>query len=184
MNALIKNLVTCLAIGVTTVTAQANTHSPEAVSTPDPLAQMRAEHVMISTGDYDGTMTWYQEKLGFEVYHEWKVPEFPGVRLAYLERNGFIIEVVYTEHAMQEKRAPKDLAEALGDRGFGHLAFLVTDVDAVAAELSKRGVQMVVPPTSFPDSGRRLIFIQDNNGNYIEFLTPLSAYPQVTGNEH
>jgi len=62
------------------------------------------------------------------------------------------------------------------------LAFLVADVDAVAAELEKRGVAMVVPPTSFPDAGRRLIFIQDNNGNYIEFLTPLSAYPDLSLN--
>ena len=30
---------------------------------PDPLSQMRAEHVMISTGDYAGTLAWYQEKL-------------------------------------------------------------------------------------------------------------------------
>ena len=44
----------------------------------------------------------------------------------------------------------------------------------VASTLIERGVEMVVPPTSFPDAGRRLIFIQDNNGNFIEFLTPLS----------
>lgn len=147
---------------------------------PDPLAQIRAEHVMISTANYDETIAWYTEKLGFEIVQEWTVPEFEGVQLAYIELNGFIIEVVSTPEAFQEEKIPGDLATALGDRGYGHLAFLAADVDAVAEELEARGVALIVPPTSFPDAGRRLIFIQDNNGNYIEFLTPLSAYGEDT----
>ena len=143
---------------------------------PDPLSQIRAEHVMISTANYDETIAWYTEKLGFQITQEWTVPEFEGVQLAYIELNGFVIEVVSTPEAFQEERIPGDLATALGDRGYGHLAFLAADVDAVAEELQARGVALVVPPTSFPDAGRRVIFIQDNNGNYIEFLTPLSAY--------
>ncbi len=143
---------------------------------PDPLAQIRAEHVMISTDDYDGTITWYQDKLGFSVQHEWTVPTFPGVKLAYLELNGFLIEVVETPEAFQAQQLPPDLGAALSDRGYGHLAFLTVDVDAVAAELLARGVDLVVPPTSFPESGRRLIFVRDNNGNYLEFLTPLTTY--------
>ena len=146
------------------------------VSNPDALSQIRAEHVMISTDSYSDTIAWYTEKLGFSVKHEWTVPEFPGVKLAYIELNGFLIEIVETPEKFQEKKVPADLGAALGDRGFGHLAFLTADVDAVAAELVKRGVKLVVPPTNFPDSGRRLIFIQDNNGNYVEFLTPLTAY--------
>ena len=147
---------------------------------PDPLAQIRAEHVMISTANYDETIEWYTEKLGFEIVQEWTVPEFEGVQLAYIELNGFVIEVVSTPEAFQEEAIPGDLATALGDRGYGHLAFLAADVDAVAKELEARGVALVVSPTSFPDAGRRLIFIQDNNGNYIEFLTPLSAYGDDT----
>lgn len=143
---------------------------------PNPLSQIRAEHIMISTANYDETIAWYTEKLGFQIVQEWTVPEFEGVQLAYIELNGFVIEVVSTPEAFQEEKIPGDLATALGDRGYGHLAFLAADVDAVAEELEARGVVLVVPPTSFPDAGRRLIFIQDNNGNYIEFLTPLSAY--------
>ncbi len=142
---------------------------------PDPLAQIRAEHVMISTGDYAGTLAWYRDKLGFQVKHEWSVPEFPGVHLAYIELNGFVIEVVGTPKAFQERKTPPDLETALSDRGFGHLAFLAADVDAVAEELRRRGVTAVQPPTSFPDAGRRVLFIRDNNGNFIEFVTPLSS---------
>lgn len=164
--------VALLLTAILGTTAFADTSVP----TPDPLSQMRAEHVMISTDDYDATMQWYQEKLGFKIKQEWAVPEFPGVQLAYIELNGFVIEVVETPTAFQEKKIPADLGASLSDRGYGHLAFLVADIDAVATELQRRGVKLVVPPTSFTDAGRRLIFIQDNNGNYIEFLTPLSAY--------
>lgn len=143
---------------------------------PDPLSQIRAEHVMISTGDYAGTIAWYRDKLGFAVKHEWTLPELPGIELAYIELNGFVIEIVGTPEAFQERKLPSSLGEALSDRGFGHLAFLAADVDAVAQELVERGVELDVPPTSFPDAGRRLIFVRDNNGNSIEFLTPLSAY--------
>ncbi|WP_420346870.1 VOC family protein [Pelagibius sp.] len=142
---------------------------------PNPLAQIRAEHVMISTGDYAGTLAWYREKLGFQVKHEWTVPDFPGVQLAYIELNGFVIEVVGTPKALQERKTPPDLEAALSDRGFGHLAFLAADVDAVAEELTRRGVEAALPPTSFPQAGRRVLFVQDNNGNFIEFVTPLSA---------
>lgn len=165
---------------VATVLAMATAAQAE-TPRPDPLSQIRAEHVMISTGDYAGTIAWYGEKLGFKVVHAWTVPEFPGVELAYVELNGFVIEIVGTPDAFQEKATPPDLATALSDRGFGHLAFLAADVDAVADELKRRGVEIVVPPTSFPDPGRRLIFIRDNNGNLIEFLTPLSAYGGGSG---
>ncbi|TRY31528.1 VOC family protein [Aliiglaciecola sp. M165] len=161
---------------ITTLAISANLAAKNVEHSPNPLSQMKAEHVMISTDNYDETIAWYQNVLDFSIRHEWTVPEFPGVRLAYVEKNDFIIEVVSTPAKFQNKKTPKDLGEALNERGFGHLAFLVADVDLVAAELVKRGVELVVPPTSFPDAGRRLIFIQDNNGNYIEFLTPLSAY--------
>lgn len=143
---------------------------------PDPLSQIRAEHVMISTGDYAGTIAWYRDKLGFAIKQEWTVPELPGIQLAYIELNGFVIEVVGTPDAFQERKLPGTLGESLSDRGFGHLAFLAADVDAVAQELVARGVELDVLPTSFPDAGRRLIFVRDNNGNSIEFLTPLSTY--------
>ena len=161
-----------LSIVAAALTGCANAAPPQ----PDPLAQIRAEHVMISTGAYEETISWYRDKLGFRVQQEWTVPEFPGVKLAYIELNGFVIEIVETPNEFQKSQIPSDLSVALSDRGFGHIAFLAADVDAVAAELSARGVELVVPPTSFPDSGRRLIFVKDNNGNYIEFLTPLSAY--------
>lgn len=148
----------------------------EASAAPDPLNQIRAEHVMISTDDFDATVNWYQSVLGFQVTHQWRVPELPGLKLGYMSRNGFVIEIVETPGKNRTPSRPASLAAALENRGFGHLAFLVADVDAVHASLVEKNVDVLVPPTSFPDAGRRLIFVFDNNGNLLEFLTPLDAY--------
>ena len=131
---------------------------------------------MISTADYQGTLTWYREKLGFEVVQEWTIPTMPGVEVAYIELNGFRIEVVGTPTELQGKRLPSDVFEALRDRGITHLAFLAPDVDLVAEELKKRGVDIEFPPTDISDADRRVLFVRDNNGIMIEFVTPLANY--------
>jgi methylmalonyl-CoA/ethylmalonyl-CoA epimerase len=65
----------------------------------------------------------------------------------------------------------------LPDRVFrstiGHFCFRVRDVDTVLAELNRRGVKTFVELGSYPDPGIRLCIVQDNNGNLIEFVTPL-----------
>nr|WP_240654767.1 VOC family protein [Croceicoccus ponticola] len=131
---------------------------------------------MISTADYAGTITWYREKLGFDIQREWTIPTLPGVQVAYIELNGFMIEVVGTPKELQHQRQPANVFEALDDRGIVHLAFLVPDVDAVARELAARGVPIELPPTDIPDAARRILFVRDNNGNMIEFVTPMADY--------
>ena len=148
---------------------------PASAAAPSALSQVKAEHLMVSTGDYEGTIAWYEDILGFETRVEWTVPEFPGVRLAYLELNGFLIEVVSTAEAMQDAQSPPDVAAHMSDRGFGHLSFITDDVDSVAEELRAKGITLDLEPTSFPIPGRRIIFLRDNNGNYIEFVTPLPS---------
>ncbi|MEM9566812.1 MAG: VOC family protein [Cyanobacteria bacterium P01_E01_bin.34] len=138
-----------------------------------PLSSMRAEHVMLATNDYKETLAWYQQNLGFRIKHEWTVSEFPDLELAYLEKNGFIIKVVASPQT-SDLEAPDDFAERLQQPGIGHFAFFVDDVDAAIASLEALGVQPVLPPTSFPDSGRRVAFFEDNNGHLIEFLEELS----------
>ncbi|MEM9534401.1 MAG: VOC family protein [Cyanobacteria bacterium P01_E01_bin.45] len=150
----------------------------------NPLSSMRAEHVMLATNDYNETLDWYQEQLGFRIKHEWTVSEFPDLELAYLEKNGFIIEVVASPQT-SDLKTPDDFAERLQQPGIGHFAFFVDDVDAAIASLEAQGIQPVLPPTSFPNSGRRVAFFEDNNGHLIEFLEelPPSDRQPYTGEE-
>ena len=147
-------------------------------STPkaNPLAMMRADHIMISTADYAGTLDWYNSVLGFEVVREWDIAGYPDVDVGYISANGFVIEVVGTKEPFQDEKVAPDVFTTMSDRGYVHMAFSSADVDAVAAELISRGVELELPPTNFDAAGVRLLFIRDNNGNLIEIVTPLSAY--------
>lgn len=138
------------------------------------LSDARAEHVMLGTGDYDATLAWWTGKLGFEIEVEWTVPDFPGMRLAYLAKNGFRLEVVGSPERFQRRATPAALGQHLTDSGFSHLAFRVADVDAAMAELAAKGVPAFFPPTSFPDVGRRVAFVRDDQGNVIEFAADLA----------
>lgn len=159
------------ALLITTIAAALLT-APAMATDTDPLASIKAEHAMVATNNYRETMDWYQKNLGFRIKHEWTVPEFPGLQLAYLEKNGYIIEVVASADTPNVV-IPENFADRFTTPGIGHIAFLVENVDAVADVLKAKKVSMPMAPTSFPNSGRRLIFIEDNNGHLIEFLEEL-----------
>ena len=53
------------------------------------------------------------------------------------------------------------------------LGFSVTDLDSTYAELRKRGVNFVIPPTDQPKEGIRLAVCLDPDGLTISFAEPL-----------
>jgi methylmalonyl-CoA/ethylmalonyl-CoA epimerase len=63
------------------------------------------------------------------------------------------------------------------------MAFKSADVDAVAAALIERGVELELPPTDFAVAGVRLLFIRDNNGNLIEIVSPLPTDTSLSTDE-
>ncbi|MDB4426695.1 VOC family protein [Porticoccaceae bacterium] len=171
-----KAIVVAMIISATTAGAFAKDLSQKDSSRiPNPLALMRADHIMISTADYQGTVDWYHNILGFEVVREWDIEGYAEVDVGYIAANGFMIEVVGTPEAFQAEEVAPDVFTAMSDRGYVHIAFRSADVDAVAAELVSRGVELELPPTDFDAAGVRLLFIRDNNGNLIEIVTPLSS---------
>ncbi len=184
LNTVKQKLLTALFMGAALATPAIAIQSQSAPFSSEPLSTMQAEHVMLTTSDYEETLTWYQDKLGFRIKHEWTVPEFTDLQLAYLEKNGFIIEVVASPDT-PNVQVPETFAERLQQPGVGHFAFLVEDVDAAIANLEAKGVEIVLSPTSFPNSGRRVAFFEDNNGNLIEFLEelPLGERQPYSGEE-
>lgn len=144
---------------------------------PLPLSVFVADHVAITTNDYQGTLDWYREHLDFAVTKTWEVDRFPGSRFAYIESNDFRIEVIATPEFYQDERVVETMGDAIIDRGISHLAFLVADVDAVHDYFREAGETILAPPLSSPESQSRLFFVQDNSGNVLEFLTPFEGYP-------
>jgi methylmalonyl-CoA/ethylmalonyl-CoA epimerase len=137
------------------------------------LSSMQIDHVCLNVPNYEETLQWYQEKLDAKVTREWTVEVFPDLKLAYLDVYGFRIEIIGSTQSQAGMPTASDFGEGLRTRSIGHFCFRVDDVDVVLAELNRRGVPTFVSLGSYPDAGVRLCFIQDNNGNLIEFVTPL-----------
>ncbi|MEO1236567.1 MAG: VOC family protein [Planctomycetota bacterium] len=143
----------------------------------DALASLRVDHVMVHAADYAVSLAWYRDKLGFRPVVEWTVDGLDGTALSYLERNGFLIELVGAPASEQTAALPRpaDFAEHFAQRGFTHLCFRVDDVDAALATMNRRGVPTFSEAIDFPALGVRVGFVQDPDGNVIEFKGPMAG---------
>lgn len=176
---------------VTTVFGQTSTPARSAskaapsatAESADPLASMRVDHLMVHARDFETSFAWYRDVLGFEPVVEWTVDGLEGTRLSYLRRGGFLIELVSAppSDATAQLPRPADFAGHFAQRGFTHLCFVVDDVDAVLAILETRGVPTFAGPIDFPPLGVRVGFIQDPDGNVIEFKGPMAGDSEVGG---
>lgn len=68
-----------------------------------------------------------------------------------------------------------NFGESLRTTGIGHFCFRVDDVDAALAAMNRRGVPTFVDAVDYPNVGRRVGFVKDNNGNIIEFAGSLKG---------
>ncbi|MEM9508987.1 MAG: VOC family protein [Cyanobacteria bacterium P01_E01_bin.35] len=139
------------------------------------LSSMRIDHVMISVPNYQETLQWYQEKLNATIEKEWTVDELPDLQLAYLDVNGFRIEVVGTTQSRSGMPNMSDFGEALRTTGVGHFCFKVDSVDDAISELNHKGVPTFIEAFDAPQVGVRVGFVKDNNGNIIEFSGAMNS---------
>lgn len=138
---------------------------------PTVLESMVVDHMEIGVDDFDTMMQWYQNVLGFEIEAVWDVSSI-GATLSYLKKNGFRIELV---KGGSGKRAapPEDFADHFNRKGFQHLCFTVSSVDAAIAEAEAKGARILSRGKTYDlegtPYGRRVGFIVDPEGNVIEF---------------
>ena len=116
-------------------------------------------HVAIIGTDYQRTREFYVDKLGFAVIRDTRRPEKGDCKLD-LRLNGLELEVFIKPDAPKRPSYP----EACGLR---HLAFRVTDVPAVVAELAEKG--MACEPIRTDDlTGEQMTFFFDPDGLPLE----------------
>ena len=117
-------------------------------------------HVAIICSDYSLSKKFYTDILGLEVIREVYRAERDSYKLDLAVNGSYVIELFSFPHPPARVSRP----EACGLR---HLAFSVTDLDAVVAELISKGV--VVEPVRVDDyTGRRFTFFADPDNLPIE----------------
>ena len=118
---------------------------------------MRLAHTMIRVKDLDAALAFYTGFLGLREVRRSAIGQEATLVFLTDERERYHLELTYN-HGRSEY--------ALGDQ-FGHLAFHVDDLEAVVAEVEKRGWWY---RRSRPEMKSRYIFVKDPSGYDIEIL--------------
>ena len=118
------------------------------------------DHVHLRTSDPEAMAKWFESTLGAEVIRSMQQGK-PRIDLKLGGANIFIAPV-----------APGDgvnTAPVTPYRGLDHFGLAVSSIDAVAAELKKKGVEFTREPTTVRP-GVRICFIRGPEGVSIELL--------------
>jgi len=132
------------------------------------------DHVGLAVPDLDEAIRFHTEVMGFRVLHR-EVNEEQGVEEAMIGTGD-----QGPENAQIQLLAPLNenstIAKFIGRKGPGiqQLAYRVTDVEAVCATLSERGVRLLYPEPKRGTSGSRINFChpKDTGGVLLELVEP------------
>jgi catechol 2,3-dioxygenase-like lactoylglutathione lyase family enzyme len=133
-------------------------------------------HIGLCVTDIAVSRRFYEDLLGFTHQRDLEVPDAPaskllrvpepvGMTAVYLERDGFILELL---HFDREGNAPQR-ERPFTEPGLTHLSFSVDDIAATCAQVAALGGEVLTDT----DMGGRAIMIRDPDGQLIELL-PMS----------
>jgi methylmalonyl-CoA/ethylmalonyl-CoA epimerase len=123
-------------------------------------------HGGVSVPDLDAAIAWWRSVLGFEVLERFPIPAIPA-DVAMLQNGPLHIELFQVPGAKSlpdERRQPDTDVYTHGNK---HVSFAVENVLEFAAELQRRGADIVWVKEMKHGAN---IFIRDNAGNLIEFV--------------
>ena len=131
-------------------------------------------HGGVSVPDLEAAIGWWRDVLGFELEQRLEIQAIPA-KIAFVRNGPLRIELFEVPGAVPASPDRREPNLDLRTHGNKHVAFAVADLDAVVAELERRGADIVFVMKH--DFGANA-FIRDNAGNLIEFLTaPREAGP-------
>jgi len=119
----------------------------------------RIDHVEIVPKDFERSLAFYTEVLGFTMDHRYPIDAPPLKEVAYLTLNDSAIELLRAE-------APVSRVERPGQVGYRLMAWEVDDMEATLRELAAKGITPSWGPKVRAAYARAEI--TDPDGNAIE----------------
>jgi lactoylglutathione lyase len=130
-------------------------------------------HVGLCVTDLDRSRRFYEDVFGFTHRNDLRVPDAATSRLlqvpapvgltaVYLERDGFVLELLHFEREGNDPRRARSFTEP----GLTHLSFSVGDVATTCATVAERGGEVLADT----DMGGRAIMVCDPDGQLLELL--------------
>ncbi len=136
-------------------------------------------HVGHCVSDVAVSRRFYEELLGFTHQRDLPVPDAPaskllrvpepvGMTAVYLERDGFVLELLHFERDGNAPQRERSFTEP----GLTHLSFSVDDIPATCARVAELGGEVLADT----DMGGVAVMIRDPDGQLVELL-PMSYRP-------
>ncbi len=133
-------------------------------------------HVGLCVTDLVRSRRFYEELLGFTHQRDLAVPDAPAAKLlrvaepvgmtaAYLERDGFVLELLHFDRDGNDPRRERSVTEP----GLTHLSFSVDDIAATCARVDELGGEVLADT----DMGGHAVMVRDPDGQLLELL-PMS----------
>jgi catechol 2,3-dioxygenase-like lactoylglutathione lyase family enzyme len=130
-------------------------------------SEPRPSSASIRTPDFDESVGWYRDKLGFRLLGS---QNLVAGRKAVLERSGFLLEISEADHILQQE--PESTA-SIQVTPVPVVSLLVPDVDREVRRLEAANVDILQPPQDDLDGTYRTAQIRDNGRHRIELREPL-----------
>jgi lactoylglutathione lyase len=130
-------------------------------------------HVGLCVTDLARSRRFYEDVLGFTHRNDMQVPDGAASRLLrvtapvgltafYLERPGFVLELLHFDREGNDRRRDRSFTEP----GLTHLSFSVADVAATCAQVAALGGEVLADT----DMGGHAILVRDPDGQLLELL--------------
>ncbi|GAA4335617.1 VOC family protein [Flaviaesturariibacter amylovorans] len=115
---------------------------------------------------------WYRDRLGFSTVREIDLPERDSLRIVFLKRDSFLLELVgkRTVFGIGSKVPGYDRFNDPRLAGFNKVSFRVPDIEAWERRLKAKGVLFHLPLIHDRNFGLRTFIIADPDGNLVQFV--------------
>jgi catechol 2,3-dioxygenase-like lactoylglutathione lyase family enzyme len=142
------------------------------------MSLLRLTHVGICVSDWERSLRFYRDVLGFQYVSELQVAGEPSntllqlddvdLRAIYLERDGFRIELLYyASPGHQGEARPRPMNQL----GLTHLSLRVDDLAATVEQLARQDVRVLEDRRiDVPEFGAAAVFVTDPDGTLIELV--------------
>lgn len=130
--------------------------------------------IAIVVNDIEKATEWYENTLELSLYKELSFPEYDSLKINFLKRESFEIELIEKKTAFSIQEYVKNY-DANNEPliGFCKVSFLVSDVELEYERLKKLNVEEFMGITEDKDFKTKYFFIRDIDGNLIQFIEQL-----------
>lgn len=142
-----------------------------------PADSMSVGGIGVVVKDIAKVSQWYQQELGLVLSKEMSFPGYDSLQIHFLKKGTFLLELISKPSVFSIQKYEPDYQPFRDSRlqGFTKIAFRVQDIDAWYKRMQDKKVPILVPIFNDATLNVRSFFVQDPEGNIVQFITALPA---------